>query len=201
MAEHDSPSDGQMQRLLDLLFFRFERDGTSLFALFDAARERGIHDRIRHSDFEHDCLFTGQLSADLLATSPYIVRIVPGSVTFSRLIEQGWGRSWGLFLASRAGLYDVRRHLRRLLQVRTEDHKRLFFRYYDPRVLRMFLPTCDPAQLAQVFGPIQRFDMETEDGAHLLRFRLIPEPSAPPTLRSWTYSLSESRDADDDRGR
>ena len=89
--------------------------------------------------------------------------------------------------------------MRRLLQFRTENHKRLFFRYYDPRVLRPFLPTCQPAQLAEVFGPIQRFDVESADGSQLLRFRLIAELAAPATLRSWTYPLSESRDADDDR--
>jgi len=191
--------DRQTQRLLDLLFYRFEREGTSLYALVDAARERGIHDWIKASGFEYSCLFTGQLSGDLLAASPYLLRIVPGSVTLPRLIDQGWGHSWGLFLAAHAGLVEVRRHLRRLLQIRTENRKRLFFRYYDPRVLRSFLPTCQPAQLAEVFGPIQRFDVESADGSQLLRFRLIAEPAALATLRSWSYPLSESRDADDDR--
>jgi hypothetical protein len=67
-------------------------------------------------------------------------------------------------------------------------------------VLRIFLPTCQPAQLAEVFGPIQRFDMEAEDISQLLRFRLIPEQSAPANLRTWTYALSASQDSDDDRG-
>ena len=192
--------DRQTQRLLDLLFYRFERNGTSLYALVDAARDRGIHHWIKASGFEYSCLFTGQLSEELLAASPYLLRIVPGSVSLPRLIEQGWGHSWGLFLAAHAGLVEVRRHLRRLLQVRTENHKRLFFRYYDPRVLRIFLPTCQPAKLAEVFGPIQRFDMEAEDISQLLRFRLIPEQSAPANLRTWTYALSASQDSDDDRG-
>jgi hypothetical protein len=103
-------------------------------------------------------------------------------------------------LAARAGLYDLRRHLRRLLQVRTEARETLFFRYYDPRVLRAFLPTCDRAQLAEFFGPIQRFDLEETDSAKLRRFRLNVEPSTPTALRSWTYALSENRNADDDRG-
>lgn len=191
--------DRQTQRLLDLLFYRFERNGTSLYALVDAARGHGIHHWIKASGFEYSCLFTGQLSDELLAASPYLLRIVPGSVSLPRLIEQGWGHAWGLFLAAHAGLVEVRRHLRRLLQVRTENHKRLFFRYYDPRVLRSFLPTCQAAQLSEVFGPIQRFDIESADGSQLLRFRLIAEPGAVATLRNWTYPLSESRDADDDR--
>jgi hypothetical protein len=193
--------DRQTQRLLDLLFYRFEAEGTSLFALLDAARDPGIYDRIRLSGLEHECLFTGRLSPELLAAAPYLLRIVPGSSAFERLIEQGWGQSWGLFLAAAAGMSEVRRHLRRLLQVRTENHQRLFLRYYDPRVLRIFLPTCDGAQLAQFFGPIQRFDMEAADSAQLLRFRLVAERFAPVALRSWTYPLSDLQDAKDDRGR
>jgi len=192
--------DRQTQRLLDLLFYRFETEGTSLFALLDAARDPRIYGRIRHSGLDYSCLFTGQLSEELLTAAPYILQIAPGSLTFPRLLEEGWGLGWGIFFAARAGLFEVRRHLRRLLQVQTEHHKRLFFRYYDPRVLRIFLPTCAPAQLSQVFGPIQRFDMEAEDSSQLLRFRLIPEPSAPANLRTWTYALSASQDADDDRG-
>lgn len=189
-----------MQRLLDLLFYRFETEGTSLYCLLDAARDPRICERIRNSGLEYDCLFTGQLSAELLAASPYLLRIVPSSITFPRLVEQGWGQSWGLFLAAPAGMQEVRRHLRRLLQVRTQDRKRLLFRYYDPRVLRIFLPTCDPSQLTSVFGPIQRFDMEAPDSSQLLRFRLETQPFAPATLRSWTYPLSELHDAEDDRG-
>ena len=189
------------QRLFDLLFYRFEAEGTFLFALLDAARDPRIYELLRRSDLEYECLFTGQLSVGLLAASPYLLRIVQGSTTCQRLIEQGWGQSWGLFLAARTGMREVRRHLRTLLEVRTQDRKKLFFRYYDPRVLRTFLPTCDAVQFPQVFGPIQRFDIEAPDSSQLLRFRLIPEPSASATLRSWTYPLSELQDAEDDRGK
>ena len=192
--------DKQTQRLVELLFYRYETEGTSLFALLDAARDPAIYQAIRYSGFEHQCLFTGQLSADLQAASPYLLRIVPDTLTFPKLLEQGWGRSWGLFLAARAGIFTVRRHLRTLLEVRTQDRQKLFFRYYDPRVLRLFLPTCDAAQLNRFFGPIHRFDMETPDGSQLLRFRLEHRPLLPVSLRSWSYPLAERRDADDDRG-
>jgi hypothetical protein len=41
----------------------------------------------------------------------------------------------------------------------------MLFRYYDPRVLRSYLPTCTPEELAQVFGPIHSFVMESAEGA------------------------------------
>jgi hypothetical protein len=190
----------QTRRLLDLLFFRFDAEGTSLFALLDAARDPDIYSALRYSSLEHECLFTGYLSDTLRAASPHLVRIVAGSTACQRLVERAWGQSWGLFLATRVGMREIRRHLRTLLEVRTEERKKLFFRYYDPRVLRVFLPTCDATQLRQVFGPIERFDIEAPDCTRLLRFRVIPEPSAPVRLRSWTYPLAEAEDAVDDRG-
>lgn len=100
----------------------------------------------------------------------------------------------------------MRRHLTTLLEVRSPDRKKLFFRYYDPRVLQVFLPTCDSAQLRQVFGPIDRFDMKAADSTQLVRFRTRPTPPSsgatlPETmLRTWTYPLGAPDDADDDRG-
>lgn len=188
------------QRLLDLLFYRFEADGTSLFALLDAARDPRVFKLLNEFGLERECLFSGRLDPALRAASPYILRIMPGSSICQTLIEQGWGQSWGIFLAARAGMHEVRHHLRTFLQVQTEDRKKLFFRYFDPRVMRVFLPTCDATQLRQIFGPIQRFDMEGPDSSQLLRFRIIPEPDAPMTLRSWTYPLSDLQDAVDDRG-
>lgn len=193
-------TDQQRQRLQELLFFRYETEGTSLFAVLDAARDPQVWKTLGELGSERECLFAGRLSPVLQAASPYIVRLAPGSVACERVIERGWGQAWGIFLAARTGLREVRRHLRTFLRVQTEERKALFFRYYDPRVLRVFLPTCDAKQLEQIFGPIQRFDMESPDGSHLMRFRAVPEPGEPLCLRSWSYDLSGAEVQDDDRG-
>jgi len=61
--------------------------------------------------------------------------------------------------------------LREFLRVRDESGKRLIFRYYDPRVLRVYLPTCWPAELDTFFGPISAFITEGEDPGEILEFR------------------------------
>ena len=48
----------------------------------------------------------------------------------------------------------------------------MYFRFYDPRVLRIFLPTCDAAQLKEFFGPVAHFICEDEDPAFGLVFSL-----------------------------
>jgi hypothetical protein len=56
--------------------------------------------------------------------------------------------------------------------VQTEDKEELYFRFYDPRVLRIFLPTCDEDQLNEFFGPVDYFVCEDEDPAFALAFTL-----------------------------
>jgi hypothetical protein len=62
-------------------------------------------------------------------------------------------------------LQQVRAHLRQFLLVQDERGNQQYFRFYDPRVLRVYLPTCDAAETQQFFGPIDRFIVE--DGPEL----------------------------------
>ncbi|HEY2399507.1 MAG TPA: S1 RNA-binding domain-containing protein, partial [Steroidobacteraceae bacterium] len=41
-----------------------------------------------------------------------------------------------------------------------EQGKRLLFRFYDPRVLRPFLPSCEAGQMREMFGPVEHFAVE-----------------------------------------
>jgi hypothetical protein len=46
--------------------------------------------------------------------------------------------------------------LRTLLRVRDEAGRTLLFRFYDPRVLRAYLPTCTATEWQSVFGPVHQ---------------------------------------------
>ena len=81
----------------------------------------------------------------------------------------------------------MRRHLRRFLTVTDEQRRRLYFRYYDPRVLRVFLPACDGSQLQQLFGPCHAYMLENERGTELVRY----SQARPGTLRIQTSPLSQ----------
>jgi len=48
----------------------------------------------------------------------------------------------------------------------------MLFRYYDPRVLRIYLPTCNAGELSTIFGPITGYIVEDADPWTLLRFSL-----------------------------
>jgi len=182
-----------LERIKRRLFYLYEPHGAALFAVLDAARHERIHRALRRSTAEYDCLFSGHLEPALKAAAPYVVRLSPEGTLTDYFIEEGWGRSWGIFMAIQGGITTARRHLRTLLRVRTDTGKKLFFRYYDPRVLRIFLPTCDTDQLRQMFGPAYRFDMEADDPDWLVRFRRT-STSDNAALRSWTHALDGSTD-------
>jgi hypothetical protein len=55
--------------------------------------------------------------------------------------------------------------------VKTEDGEELYFRFYDPRILRIFLPECTAEEAVEFFGPIQAFWVEAEDPNMCLVFR------------------------------
>lgn len=61
------------------------------------------------------------------------------------------------------------------------DGKPLYFRYYDPRVLRVYLSTCNAQDTGVLFGPVSRYAMEGEEPAILLRF--WPEAGQPGSER------------------
>ncbi|MDI3289608.1 DUF4123 domain-containing protein [Polyangium sp. 15x6] len=149
-----------------------------LFALLDAARDKRIRELLRESVDESRSLYEGTQGDALAEVAPYLVRLSPESALMEKLLDEGWGRSWGVYLTSARPLPEVRRHLRRLSMVEAEgESKRLYFRFQDPRVLRRFLAMSSTRQRGEMFGStIEAFLMEGEQGEVL---RASRSPSAP----------------------
>ena len=83
------------------------------------------------------------------------------ALRLGELIQEGWSHSWGVYLHADGKLEDVRHHLRRFLLVKHPQGKPVYFRFYDPRVLRVYLQTCTSDEITQVFGPIPRIVAES----------------------------------------
>ena len=156
-------------------------EGEPLFVVLDAARDPAVLELLRRGGQEHQMLYAGRRGEHLAAVAPYLVRLPPGSPLLDALLERGRGASWGVYLTCDLPFAEVRRHLRRFLVAETEDGQALYFRFYDPRVLRPYLPSCTPAELGAFFGPVSSFWVEGASGraAPLLRFtRPGPAPAA-----------------------
>jgi hypothetical protein len=139
-------------------------DDERVFAILDGARDPRIHPAVTRSGLAHHCLYSGTLEPVLARAAPYLVQLRREAPLARELVTR-WGDAWGIYLRSSAGLSALHRHFRRFLRVKDENGKNLIFRYYDPRVLRPYLPTCTEAELDYVFGPVQRFIHEADGGA------------------------------------
>jgi hypothetical protein len=141
-----------------------------LFALLDAARDLRVLVLLHESGEEFQSLYEGPKGEQLGLVAPYLVRLPAASPLLETLVGEGWGRSWGVYLTSRSPFGDVRKHLRRFLVVQTDDGKKLYFRFYDPRVLRDYLTTCTGPEAHEFFGPVESYLVEDADPATLLSF-------------------------------
>ena len=150
----------------------FRRD---IWMIVDAARDLRIFSMLLDCHLEHSCLYSGYLPPALEAAAPYLVQLDYDYRDTRRFIREAWGNSWGVFLKADIGMDRLRRHLRGFLVVRDTSNQRLIFRYYDPRVLRVYLPTCTSGELREVFGPIECFWTEDETVDSILEFRLHRE--------------------------
>lgn len=150
----------------------FSAEEANLFAVLDGASVPGLLDKLYGLSPNFCCLYRGELAPDMAEVAPYLVQLEPGTEFTAWVIAQGWGNHWGIFAASPGDLRAMRRHFRTFLIVYDESGRPLRFRYYDPRVLRTYLPTCNAGELATVFGPVTTYLLEDGDPETLLRFQV-----------------------------
>ena len=142
--------------------------------IVDAARDPRIYGLLLNDFYsERICLFKGEVAPELQVAAPYLVQLEYDDDKTRHFLSQAWGNHWGIFLKCDTSLKRLRDHLSDLLVVHDESGSQLVFRYYDPRVLRVYLPTCTADELNSVFGPIERFLLEAELPDRLLEFRMV----------------------------
>jgi hypothetical protein len=144
---------------------------TPLYALLDAARDPKVFDLLSYSEEEYRSLYAGAEGEELADWAPYLVKLSPGGPFLEKLVQRGWGQSWGVYLTCDKDFAEVRKHFRRFLKAHLEGKGTIYFRFYDPRVLRFFLPTCTEEQTTELFGPVQSYLIESKDPRTMLQFK------------------------------
>ncbi|MBS1792236.1 MAG: DUF4123 domain-containing protein [Acidobacteria bacterium] len=131
------------------------------FALLDGAAFESLPQSLYETGARAVCLYRGELAADVAEVAPYLVELHPADAFTRRLLGEKPGAHRGIFARSRYSLTDARRHFRKFLTVYDESGNPLLFRFYDPRVLTRFLPTCDREGLDSLFSGIRSFVAES----------------------------------------
>lgn len=144
--------------------------GYDIYAILDGAMVRKLPDVCEEFDTVHECLFKGETDPAILVRAPWVMKLQSGSDLMEWFLEYGWGENWGIIAQVPFGtdFADVVAHFRQFVEVKLPDQKIVFFRFYDPRVLRMFLPTCDGPQIQALFSLPTFLCCEGEDANELL---------------------------------
>lgn len=140
------------------------------YILFDAAKAEQHLYRAMELNPDHKSLYKGWAEDDLSGVAPYLFSVKPDSPFIKWFMAEGMGHAWGVPLFANAAFDDVYNHFRKFLMIKTEYGEQLYFRFYDPRVLRIFLPTCDRQQIKEFFGPVRHFIAEGEEPGVLIQF-------------------------------
>ncbi len=180
------PPPDPLKAVKDAVINYLTSQAKTVFALLDSARneevlrlltahgipaslpdEPSIEIPSDHPDrCEFQSLYIGQMAAEMAEQGPFLVRLPKRCSLVEAVVRAGWGDSWGVFLTSSSTFAAVRQHFRRFIMVRHPDGDAMFFRFYDPRTARAFLPACSRKELQQFFGPIRSLLIEGIQGRH-----------------------------------
>lgn len=131
--------------------------GAQVHMLADGARDPAIAPMIRFGKLDYDCLFAEPLSPRLRAAAPYLVHLAANSAQTREMLRRCSEDPWGILVSAPADVStrQLRLHFKKLLWVHDEQGRKLSFRFYDPRVLSVYLPTCTREERHAVFGPVR----------------------------------------------
>jgi hypothetical protein len=84
--------------------------GQPVFAVLDAAREDRLPAFLQAYGADHAPLSEGDSAGQLKEGAPYVVLLPKTSPLLKLLMNEGWGKGWGVFFNSAAPFADVRKH-------------------------------------------------------------------------------------------
>ncbi len=150
----------QVATLRDRSYDSLSQHVDRLFGVLDATRGNRVVALLREHVDTFRCLYEGPEAETLAEAAPFLVQFRRDSRLLQRVVNEGWGQRWGIFLIANKRLDDVRRHLRRFLITNDDTGGQMYFRYYDPVVLQDVMKTITPRQKGQLFAEIDAFIVE-----------------------------------------
>lgn len=144
----------------------WQADGR-LFAIVDVCDDPELLARVHEEPSTGWCLYKGAAERDFYAIAPYLVKVTVPLLQW--LLRARNESPWGVFLSSQAEPAALRHHFRKFLLAQDETGKEYYFRFYDPRVLPVYLQACTEAERDLFFGPVGSFAILQAGGLQEIR--------------------------------
>jgi hypothetical protein len=138
-----------------------------VYVVLDACDAPAVPEKVRDMGTDRAMsLYNGTAQEEYWAIAPYLCK---ADTELLEWIKQSlWADAWGIVAISKADFAAVRAHFRKFLMVQSPEGEYWHFRFYDPRVLPVFLESSTAEEARELFGPIQAFAV-AEPGAEKMK--------------------------------
>lgn len=96
-------------------------------------------------------LYSGKAASDYHAIAPYLFSLSAELIEW--ILAELDGQSWGFLFQTKLDFKSARKHFRGFLTVLDPQGEKMLFRFYDPRVLKIFLESSSQQEIQTFFGP------------------------------------------------
>lgn len=155
----------------DFLWVQAEKKACNLYAIVDSARNDEVFRYFITDNITYRSLFDGKMDIKYYGVSGFLVECKKDSKLFNWLTAEAWGTSCSIFFISKLSFDEVLKHFQKFIRVYLEGDEIVYFRYYDPRVLRIYLPTCNSKEIKTFFGDVESFFVENENPEVVTEFQ------------------------------
>lgn len=139
-----------------------------LYGIIDAAQDERIYPLLKKKADIYLSLYNNDVNESLKSAGPVLFQFRQNDILSAWLIIHGQFNNWFILFASLGvTMIDMRRHFKRFAMVEAPNGKHMYFRYYDPRVLRNYLPSCNEEERKYIFGRFAVFWAQSQDQRYL----------------------------------
>lgn len=116
--------------------------GCKTYAVLDASKATNLKLHLDDSELSFRCLFKDELAEELKHVAPYLVEIKDrNKFTRSLFTDSGdsfelWNKEPGIYIRSEATFDQLWQHFRKFIRVKKEEGGWIYFRFWEPSVLR-----------------------------------------------------------------
>lgn len=130
--------------------------GTKTYALMDCALDSTIYPTIQASGCPNQKLYGESWQSGLADIAPHVVELTSSAKFSTELLTWDWYGNWGYFVQSTTSLSDLAQSFADLTTAKLSSGEEVFFRFFDPRVIRVFLAQASKNDLQSVFAKAER---------------------------------------------
>ncbi len=155
--------ESQEITVAEFLLEKAEKEDCNLYGIVDSAKNEEVFRYLITGDIKYKSLFEDTMDVQSYGVSGFLVECKKESPLFKWMTTEAWGDSCSIFFTSEESFDELFSHFQKFNRVFLEDDDVVLFRYYDPRVLRTYLPTCTRDEIDTFFGEVVIFFAESDD--------------------------------------